>query len=186
MEPTQSAEVLKERIAQMIEGLRSRPAGTEATFRTTTEREVGLRCIARARGRHTIVVDESERIGGSDQGMNPVELLLSAMGTCQEIMYTIHAALLGIPLDKVRIECRGKLDLRGLFAIDASVPAGFRGVEFDTYLESSAERQRILELVALAEQHCPVMDTLARAVPAGGRAFLNGEPLHAGGRRAPS
>jgi uncharacterized OsmC-like protein len=174
---THDPERLKEAIRAMIEQIRQRPGGTEVTFRTSTERDAGFRCSARARGRHHVIVDESQRMGGTGQGMNPVELLLGAMGTCQEIMYTLYAALLDIPLDRVRIECRGRLDLRGLFGMEEGVPAGLVGVEFDTYLESSAERQRILELVALAERHCPVMDTLSRPVPARGNAFLNGDPL---------
>ena len=43
-----------------------------------------------------MLVDEPRDIGGSDEAINPVELVLVALGTCQEIMYAAYAAVMGI------------------------------------------------------------------------------------------
>ena len=50
---------------------------------------------AHARGRRARVA----RWGG--HGPNPVEIVLAALGTCQEITYRAYATALGIPLERV-------------------------------------------------------------------------------------
>ena len=73
---------------------------------------------------HRLVVDEPESLGGTDSGPNPVELILAALGTCQEITYRAYAAALAIPLEHVSVTLEGDIDLRGFFAVDESVQAG--------------------------------------------------------------
>ena len=66
----------------------------------------------------TLDVDEPPLIGGTDIGPTPVELVLAALGTCQEIVYATYARVLGIPLDGVEVTaegrwiCAGSLELR--------------------------------------------------------------------------
>lgn len=173
-----SRAVAKDKIVAMIAAIRNDPAIAHVTFKTSTELEEGLRCSARARNLPPITVDEPRRIGGTDQGMSPVELLLSAIGTCQEIMYSVYASLMDIQLDEVKVSCKGKLDLHGLFGIQ-DVPPGFAHIEFETHIRSPADRQMLAELIDKAERHCPVMDTVTRPVRATGKVYLNGEQIHA-------
>jgi OsmC-like protein len=52
-------------------------------------------------------------LGGTDAGPNPVELVLAALATCQEITYRAYATALGIPLESVSVRLEGLLDLIG-------------------------------------------------------------------------
>lgn len=61
---------------------------------------------------HKLVVDEPPDLGGSDAGPNPVELVLAALGTCQEITYRAYATTLGIPLERVSVNLTGTIDLK--------------------------------------------------------------------------
>ena len=54
------------------------------------------------------------RSAASDRGPNPVELMLAALGACQEITYRLYADTLGIPLDRVSVSVSGRLDLSRL------------------------------------------------------------------------
>lgn len=76
-----------------------------------------------------MTVDEPPTLGGSDAGPNPVELVLAALATCQEITYRAYATALGVPLESVSVKLDGVLDLRGFFAVDERVRPGFTGVQ---------------------------------------------------------
>ena len=69
----------------------------------------------------TTQVDEPTGLGGKDSAPNPVEYVLVALGSCQEITYRLYADALGIPLSSVSVKLRGLVDLRGFFAVDPSV-----------------------------------------------------------------
>jgi uncharacterized OsmC-like protein len=64
----------------------------------------------------------------TDTGPNPVEVVLAALATCQEITYRAYATTLGIPLESVSVTLEGSLDLRGFFAVKDGVRAGFNDV----------------------------------------------------------
>ncbi|HEY3340736.1 MAG TPA: OsmC family protein [Anaerolineae bacterium] len=121
-------------------------------------------------------IDEPPSLGGTDLGPNPVEIVLAALGACQEIVYSTYAAVLGIPIDNLTIKVSGTLDPRGFFGV-ADVPAGFDSVEYEVDLASSSPEARIRELVQIVNQHCPVLDILQRPLPVQTRVALNGQSL---------
>ena len=45
----------------------------------------GLKVEVEARG-HKFILDEPKELGGSDEGMNPIEATLSALGACKCIV----------------------------------------------------------------------------------------------------
>jgi len=121
-------------------------------------------------------VHEPPLLGGTDQAPNPVELVLAALGTCQEIVYAAYAAVLGIELDGVEITVSGPLDLRGLFGITAT-PSGFQHVEMQTRIRSREAPEAIQRLVNTGQAHCPVLDIIQRPLEVRNQVALNGEPL---------
>lgn len=54
-----------------------------------------------------------------------VEILLFSLGACQEITTKAFANAMGVPLTRVSVQLKGHIDLRGFFAVDDSVRAGF-------------------------------------------------------------
>ena len=106
-----------------------------------------------------------------------MELLLVALGTCQEIIFSAYAAVMGIPLDAVSVNVKGLLDIRGMLAMDESIVSGYQHVAYETMIESSADCEAIRKLVGVVENHCPILDTLRRPVEVVGSVFLNGESL---------
>src|SRR5690554_2656841 len=132
---------------------------------TSESRQVqGL--LSRARLRNfELTVDEPPALAGTDQGPNPVELILAALGTCQEITYRFYAEKMGIPLNGVSVVVRGSLDLRGFFAVDENVRPGYSKVESEVKLDSPASPEEIARLVEAVERHCPVLDMLTNGIP---------------------
>jgi putative redox protein len=60
---------------------------------TATARRVdsGLKHEVNVNGRHTIVTDEPKRLGGSDQGPAPHELLAATLASCVATMVAMYA-----------------------------------------------------------------------------------------------
>lgn len=170
-----SQETVKAALLQSIAGIQGNPGAAKVVFRADTRLEEDVRCSARVREFAPIIVDEPPELGGRDAGANPVELLLVALGACQEIMYSAYASVMGIPLASVQVNLRGYLDLRGLFGMDSTVPPGYQKVVFDTVLESPADTAALQKLVQTVESHCPVLDTLVRAIEVSGNVTINGQ-----------
>lgn len=174
-----SQETVKAALMQAIAGIQSNPAGAKVVFSANTQLEEDLRCSAKVRDFAPIVIDEPPELGGADAGVNPVELLLVALGTCQEIMYGAYASVMGVPLNSVKVNLRGYLDLRGLLSIDAAIPSGYQKITFETEVDSPADTETLMKLVQIVESHCPVLDTLVRAIEVRGQVTINGKLMEA-------
>jgi putative redox protein len=144
--------------------LRQRPAEAAATFAVATRQLAGLRSEATIRD-FRLTLDEPPALGGTDSGPNPVELILAALGACQEITYRLFAENLGIPLNHVSVKVEGRLDLRGLFAVDEGVRPGFREIRATVEIDSPASKDDIERLRLAVDSHCPVLDILRNVTP---------------------
>jgi putative redox protein len=144
--------------------LRQNPTEGAATFAAATRQLTGLRSEAAIRD-FRLTLDEPQALGGSDAGPNPVELVLAALGACQEITYRLYAESLGIPLNHVAVKVEGRVDLRGFFAAADGVRPGFRDIRATVEIDSPASPQDIERLKATVDLHCPVLDILRNVTP---------------------
>ena len=136
----------------------------KATFESNSALQEGLRSEVSIR-QHELTVDEPAALGGADNGPNPVELILAALGTCQEITYRAYATVMGVPLDNVSVKMEGDIDLRGFFAVDETVRAGYQAIRGTVHVESSASEEQLQQLRAAVNGHCPVLDILTKPLP---------------------
>ena len=162
-------------IEQVRTDLGNAPEPPIVTFSAATSLVDEFRTEVRIR-EFSLDVDEPPLIGGTDTGPTPVELVLAALGTCQEIVYATYARVLGIPIDGVAVTAEGRVDLRGFFGV-ADVPAGFQDVTFTVDISSPAAPEDVARLVEAVNAHCPVLDILQQPVSVRGEPRLNGQPL---------
>ena len=155
---------LKQLISDTQSAFRSDPNAAKATFRSSSRLTEGFRSEVSIR-QHRLAADEPPALGGADSAPNPVELILAALGTCQEITYRAYATALGIPLDSVSVELAGDIDLRGFFAVDDSVRSGYQNIRGTVNIVSSASEAELQTLRAVVDAHCPVLDILTNKVP---------------------
>jgi len=128
--------------------------------------ENGLRCRATASDGTTLVSDMSKGIGGGATAPSPGWLLRAALASCDASMIALRAAELGITLTTLEVTVSSTSDDRGLFQIDDSIPAGPLNVEVHVKLGGDqVSKKQLHELVAWAERHSPVGDSIRRAVP---------------------
>jgi len=155
---------LKDIIVATQADLRDNPEHANATFAADSRQVDGLRSETKIR-QFSLTIDEPPSLGGTDSGPNPVELVLAALATCQEITYRAYATALGIPLEGVSVKLEGALDLRGFFAVKDGVRAGFNDVRGTVHLKSTAPLAELAKLKEVVDAHCPVLDILRAPVP---------------------
>lgn len=164
-------------VMKSIEAIKANPRAANIFFKARTELQEDVRCKANVRNFEPMIIDEPPELGGQDAGPNPVELLLVALGTCQEIVYSAYAAVMGVKLNSVTVSLRGDIDLKGLFGLDTETPAGYTKISFETLIDSDADEETLKQLIETVESRCPVMDTLTREIPIHGTAKVNGREL---------
>jgi len=158
------ADSFKDQFIAQQRRLAASPAAALATVEVETQQARGLASEARLRD-FRLVLDEPAEIGGSDRGPSPTELVLAALGACQEITYRLYADTLGIPLRSVSVRLEGRIDHRGFFAVKDGVRPGFRDVRATVTLDSPASAEDLERLKATVDRHCPVLDMLRNVTP---------------------
>lgn len=135
----------------------------KAQFKAKTHLQEGVKVLAKSRN-FEVTIDEPKNLGGTDTGMNPVELLLNALGACQAIVARIYAEKFDIEFTDLWIEVTGELDTDG-FLLKSDVRPGFQEIKYDFHIETDAPREKVEEFVEFIENTCPVGDTIANAAP---------------------
>lgn len=133
------------------------------TFKATSRKlPEGLAVESNVRG-FKMVLDEPEDLGGTNKGMNPVEALLCALGSCQSIVAAVFAEQQGINLQEFWVELEGDLDTDGFMGL-SDVRPGFLEVRFKMHIKSDSPEDKVKEFAKFIEKRCPVGDTLANGV----------------------
>ncbi|QED46060.1 OsmC family protein [Cytobacillus dafuensis] len=132
------------------------------TFKATAHLQQGVQVKVKSRD-FEIIIDEPKELGGTDTGMNPVELTLSALGACQAIVARVYARKFKIEFDDLWIDVEGDLDTDG-FMNKSDVRRGYSDIRFNIHIATDAPREKVEEFVAFIEKTCPVGDTIANPV----------------------
>lgn len=102
---------------------------------------------------------------GRNEGANPVEFLLHALAGCVTTTFVLHAMARGIRINRLSTELEGDIDLHGLLGMDEAVPAGYREIRVKMDVDAACSDDELADLLAFAEAHSPVCNTICRPVP---------------------
>ena len=173
-----SQETVKKAVDSLAEAITENPNTAKLRYRAEVVWDGDVHCTSTVRDLPPVPVDEPAAFGGGDAAQSPGDLILTALGTCQGIMYAALASAMGIELTSYKVKLSGNLDLHGLFGMgaDKGIPPGFQDLSFESIIESPASEEDIKALVDAVEAQCPILDTLVRSIPVSGTATINGKP----------
>lgn len=132
------------------------------TFKATAHLQGGM--VVKAQSRNfEVTIDEPKYLGGTDTAMNPVELLLCALGACQSIVARVYAPKFNIQLEDFRVELEGDLDTDG-FMNKSDVRPGYSDIRYHIHIKADAPYEQVEEFIEFVERLCPVGDTISNPV----------------------
>jgi len=105
-------------------------------------------------GGHFIYADEPEEVGGTNEGMPPVALLLASLGSCTAITIRMYADRKAYPLATIKVE----LAISPEDEIDKSTTIN-RKITFTGEL-TDEQRQRLMQIA----DKCPVHKLLSNPI----------------------
>lgn len=119
------------------------------------------RAIVTARGHH-FIIDSPPPLGGPNEEINPIDVLLSALATCGTFVFETASREMGIHLGSIAVTAAGDFDPRGV----CGDPVDPRIQSFRVKVDLSGPSQEQADaLIRAFETRCPVYTTLSRSAP---------------------
>jgi uncharacterized OsmC-like protein len=109
--------------------------------------------------------DEPAVLFGTDLAANPLEYVLVALNGCLTTALVYNASAQGIYLEEVESTLEGNMDVRGAMGLSKEVRNGYENIKVSFRVKSSAPKEKIKELIEVAQMRSPVFDILSNPTP---------------------
>jgi len=131
------------------------------TFKTTSKNIPGSLAVENNARGFRFIMDEPADLGGTDTGMNPVEALLCALGSCETIVAAAFAKANNIEFSELWFELEGDLDPDGFLKGAPGVRNGFQDVRVVMHIVSNDSAEKLQKFQEFIQSRCPVGDVIA-------------------------
>ena len=119
-----------------------------------------------AKARHfKLVVDEPEKLGGTNEAANPVDYILVGLAGCINVVSHLVAKELGFVISKLNIDISGEINPDKLLGISTLERAGFQSIQINLNPETEADIVTLSQWLKIVEDRCPVKDNLRNETP---------------------
>ena len=165
------------KLSGAVEAINSNPMVSQFNFRAkgkwisgghnqTTMNDFYGVCQTHSRS-HPFVLDKDEPpiLLGENHGPNPAEYALAALNGCLTTTLIYHAAAQGVKIDEVESTLAGDIDIQGLLGMSEKVRNGYEKIKVAFKVKSNAPKEKIRELVELAQKRSPVFDMISNPTP---------------------
>src|SRR6056297_1052619 len=127
-------------------------------FSVNTELLEGMKVKVSDNRGHEIIIDEPESMGGTDEGMTPVEITLASLAGCLSITSAFLANKMNVEINNLSIDVEGEIDEKAMSS--AEIDSGFKEIRYDLKIDSDSSEDQVKKLYQSIENYCPVSDTL--------------------------
>ncbi len=111
-------------------------------------------------GRALAVAGLHPATGGTGLELCSGDMLLEALVACAGVTLKAVATALEIPLESAEVFAEGDLDFRGTLGVDKEARVGFETIRLRFETKSTAEPEKLDQLLKLTERYCVVLQTL--------------------------
>ena len=108
----------------------------------------------------TVDADHPAVFASEDRGATPVEIVLSALGSCLTAGVAAVAQNRGIQLRKVTATVEGTMNILGILGADPETRNGFNDVRVSFDIDADADASEIEALVAQSQKRSAVFDIM--------------------------
>jgi uncharacterized OsmC-like protein len=108
----------------------------------------------------TFDADHPECFASEDRGATPVEIVLSALGSCLTAGVAAVAQNRGIQLRSVTATIEGKMNILGILGGDPDVRNGFNSVNVSFDIDADGTPEELEALVAQSQKRSAVFDLM--------------------------
>jgi uncharacterized OsmC-like protein len=108
----------------------------------------------------TIEADHPTVFASEDRGATPVEIVLSALGSCLTAGVAAVAQNRGIQLRSVTATVQGTMNILGILGADPDTRNGFSDVQVRFEVDADADADEIAALVAQSQKRSAVFDIM--------------------------
>lgn len=131
--------------------------------KAVTKGEYGkLSAVNEARG-FKMTFDEPLESGGTNLAMNPIEGVLSCLGSCQVITAAAFAKAENFKYEECFVEVEGDFDPEG-FMGNPDVSVGYSQLRFTVHFKTDESQEKCDQFAELMAARCPVEANLAHGV----------------------
>ena len=167
-----------EQMVETVGALKADPELARFQFRSTNSWVSGGHNRSRIQGFYGAGTEDTSRaepfefdngeppvLLGGNEGANPVEFLLHALAGCVTTTFVLHATARGMKLNRIATTLEGDMDLQGLLDLDPEATVGYEGIRIKMDVDADASDEEIADLLAFAERHSPVCNSVCKPVP---------------------
>ena len=160
-----------------IGAVKNDPEIADFKFRSQTEWLGGARCRTTFKpfygakeedvSRTTPLVmegDEPPVLLGENQGANPVEAVLHALGSCLSVGFVYNAAAQDIEVEELTFNIEGDLDLHGFLGLSEKTRPGYKNIRVSYNVKADAPKEQLEELFTYVKKTSPVLNILRNPV----------------------
>ncbi|MHB8618662.1 MAG: OsmC family protein [Chloroflexota bacterium] len=152
------------RLAHLRERVGQDTTASTRTVAATATWVNGYQSAIRVRDLPALVADEPERMGGSNGGPTPGELMLAALSSCVVVGYALNAHLRGIPIRSLAVDVEADGNPACFLGCIDDGDSGYRAMRVRVRLDADADPEQVAALHQRVMRSSPVASTLAGQV----------------------
>jgi len=114
-----------------------------------------------AAGKHVLIVDQPPAMGGKDEGANPLEYQLVALGGCLGTIAAIIAKQERIDLRGFSVGVEADIDTDYLMGKTTEGRAGFTEIRVEAHIDADMTAEEKKVFLEKIDARCPISDILA-------------------------